>query len=92
MDNNIKNNKIAKILAWIGLIVIAILISVLAYSLFIKNGQLAFTMTFALVFISILFWIGIRVYKGLTENSTKKKEERERAEFIKLANTKTKKK
>ena len=89
-----KKNKniVVKVLAWIGLIVILAFILVLIYALFTKNGQLAFAMTFALIFISIVFWIGIRIYKGLTDYSKKRLEESEREEFINIANTKTKKK
>lgn len=89
MENQNKNI-IAKVLAWLGLIIIAVFILALVYALFTKNGQLAFAMTFAIIFISILFWIGIRVYKGLMEYSKKQLEERE--DFINIANTKTKKK
>ena len=89
---NQNKNKVVKILAWIGLIIIALLILILIYALLTKNGRLAFAMTFVLIFVSILFWIGIRVYKGLTEYDKKKREESEREEFINIANIKAKNK
>lgn len=91
MENK-NNNLLVKVLAWTGLIIIAIFIFALIYALFTKNGQLAFSMTFALIFISILFWIGIKIYKGLTEHSKQKYKEREREEFVNIANTNAKKK
>lgn len=91
MENK-KNSIIARILAWLGLIIIAIFIMMLAYALFTKNGQLALAMTVALIFVSVLFWVGIRVYKGLTEYNNLKNREKEREDFINIANTKTKKK
>lgn len=91
MENKNKNI-VVKVLAWLGLIIIAVFILALVYALFTKNGQLAFAMTFAIIFISILFWIGIRAYKGLMEYSKKQLEEKEREDFINIANTKTKKK
>ena len=89
MENKNKNI-VVKVLAWLGLIIIAAFILALIYALFTKNGQLAFAMTFAIIFISILFWIGIRVYKGLTEYSKKQLEESE--EFINIANINAKNK
>ena len=91
MENKNKNI-VVKVLAWIGLIVILAFILALIYALFTKNGQLAFAMTFALIFISILFLIGIKIYKVLTERSEKMKEDNERKDFINIAKTKTKNK
>ncbi len=91
MENKNKNI-VVKVLAWLGLIIIAVFILALVYALFTKNGQLAFAMTFAIIFISILFWIGIRIYKGLTERAKKMNEEREREEFINIANINAKNK
>ena len=60
-------NKLTKIIAYIGLVVIALIIVAMLYALITKNGQLALTMIFALTFVSILFFIGIKLYKGLAD-------------------------
>lgn len=91
MENQNKNI-IVKALAWIGIIVIAAFIIALLYALFTKNGKLAFAMTFALIFISILFWAGIGTYKWIAKASTKNKDEEMKSDFMNIANTKTKKK
>lgn len=65
--HNKKNKIIAKIFAWIGLIIIAIFIFVILYAMLTRNGQLALAFTIGLIFISIILWIGIKLYKSIKE-------------------------
>lgn len=65
MENKKNKQVIAKVLAWIGLIVIAIFIVTILYALIVANGKLALAMIISLIFVSILYWIGIAIYKKL---------------------------
>ena len=65
MENKKNKKVIAKVLAWIGLIVIAIFIVTILYALIVANGKLALAMIISLIFVSILYWIGISIYKKL---------------------------
>jgi len=68
MENKItKKQIIAKILAWLGLIIITVILCVMAYALMNANGRLALAMIVALVFVSVIYWIGIKIYKDMEE-------------------------
>ena len=68
MNNNNKNNKIiVKVLAWIGLVIITIFLFIIAYAMMTQNGKLALAFTIGLIFLSIVFWIGIKLYKDAEE-------------------------
>ena len=88
-DYNTKQ-KISKILAWIGLVIITVLLCIIAYAMATQNGKLALAMTIVLIFISILFWIGIKLYKDMIafENLKHKKEEQQKMNEIASMDTK----
>ena len=88
-SNNKKN--ITKILAWIGLIIIAILLCIIAYAMIIKDGKLALAMTVVLIFISILFWVGIKLYKGMIKYEQLKHKDEEQRKMNDVARMSTKK-
>ena len=93
MDSNTKNKNIkiiTKILAWIGLIVITIFLCIIAYAMLTKNGRLALTFIVALIFVSILFWIGIKLYKDAEEYNNLKNKELEKENLINLSKMNTK--
>ena len=74
-----RKKKIARVLAFIGLIIITIFLCIIAYAMLTQNGRLALAMIIALVFVSVLFWIGIKVYKDMAEfENLKNKEERQK--------------
>ena len=62
-------NFISRILAWIGLIVIALFIAIIIYALLTQNGMLAFAFTLGIIILSILIWIMSDVYKRITKKS-----------------------
>lgn len=85
MENN--NNKIqiiVKVLAWLGLIIITAILCVMAYAITKSDGKLILAMIFTLAFISILYWIGIKIYKDMLEfdKLKNKKEEQKRMNDI----------
>lgn len=61
----LKKRKLALKVAWVGLVVILLIICVMIYALYIANGMLALAMIVALGVISVLFWIGIGFYKRM---------------------------
>lgn len=63
MENNNKKNIIAKIIAWTGLLTILALIIIMIIAMIIGNGKLAHTMIISIIYISILFWVGLGFYK-----------------------------
>lgn len=82
-----KNNKkqiIVKVLAWIGLIIITAILCVMAYATTRSDGKLILAMIVALAFVSILYWIGIKIYKDMVEfeNLKYKKEEQKKINDI----------
>ena len=82
-----KNNKkqiIVKVLAWIGLIIITAILCVMAYAITRSDGKLILAMIVALAFVSILYWIGIKIYKDMVEfeNLKYKKEEQKKMNDI----------
>lgn len=61
----LKKRKLALKVAWVGLVVILLIICVMIYALYIANGMLALAMIVALGVVSVLFWIGIGFYKRM---------------------------
>ncbi len=91
MDNKDNNkNIVTKIFAWIGLAIIAALIFVIVYAMITRNGMLALAGTISLIFISIVYGLGILAYKRITKVKELEKEVREKEQIIDLANKKTK--
>lgn len=62
-DNNKKNKILAMALAWLCLVIIAIFLFVIIYALMTGNGKLALAFIIGLIFLSIVIWVGIRLYK-----------------------------
>lgn len=91
MDNN-KSTKviIAKAIAWIGLIIITVILCVLAYALMHADGKLALAMIIALAFVSIIYWIGIKLYKDMMEFDKLKHKSEEQQKMNDIANMNTK--
>ncbi len=90
-DNTInKKKKLAVALAWIGLVIIILIIAFMAYAMITQNGKLALAMIIALAFVSIIYWIGIRVYKSMMARDERIHKEQTKNDMINLANLKTK--
>ena len=89
-DNDKKIRIVARVLAWIGLIVITILLFVIAYALMTGNGRLALAFIVGLIFISIVMWIGLKLYRDAEEYRQLKNKEREAEEFINISQMNTK--
>lgn len=85
-----KKEIIARILAWIGLIIITIILCVLAYALINANGKLALSMIITLAFVSIIYWIGIKLYKDMKEFEKLKYRDEEQRMMNEIARTNTK--
>ncbi len=85
-----KKEIIARILAWIGLIIITIILCVLAYALINANGKLALSMIITLAFVSIIYWIGIKLYKDMKEFEKLKYKDEEQRMMNEIARTNTK--
>lgn len=85
-----KKEIIARILAWIGLIIITIILCVLAYALIHANGKLALSMIITLAFVSIIYWIGIKLYKDMKEFEKLKYKDEEQRMMNEIARTNTK--
>ena len=91
MENKItKKQIIAKILAWLGLIIITVILCVMAYALMNANGRLALAMIVALVFVSVIYWIGIKIYKDMEEFDSLKYKKEEQKRMNDLAHMDTK--
>lgn len=91
MENNNKKTIIAKVLAWLGLIIITIILCIMAYALIHSDDKLALSMIFVLAFVSILYWIGIKLYKDMIEfeKLKTKSEEQQKMNDIARINTKS---
>lgn len=90
-DNSInEKKKMAASLAWIGLVIIIIIIAVMAYGMITQNGKLALAMIVALAFVSILYWIGISAYKRMQAKDEEIYKEQTRKDMINLASMNTK--
>lgn len=90
-DNSInEKKKMAASLAWIGLVIIIIIIAVMAYGMITQNGKLALAMIVALAFVSILYWIGISAYKKMQAKDEEIYKEQTRKDMINLASMNTK--
>lgn len=89
-NNNNKNKILAKVLAWISLVIITIFLFIIAYALVTKNGRLALAFTVGLIFFSVVLWIGIKLYKDAEEYKNLKDRERETEEFINISHMNTK--
>lgn len=91
MENNkSKKTIIAKILAWLGLIIITVILCIMAYALMHADGKLALAMIVTLVFVSILYWIGIKLYKDMMEFDSLKYKKEEQAKMNNIAHMDTK--
>ena len=89
-NNSIKKTKIAKVLAWLGLIIITVILCIMAYALMHSDGKLALTMIVVLAFVSILYWIGIKLYKDMMEYEKLKRKGEEQQEINDIARMNTK--
>ena len=85
-----KKSIVAKVLAWIGLIVITAILCIMAYALMHADGKLALAMIVTLVFVSILYWIGIKLYKDMMEFDSLKYKKEEQAKMNNIAHMDTK--
>ena len=90
MESKNKKQILAKFLAWLGLIIIAVIICVIAYALIHADGKLALAMIFALAFVSIIYWIGIKLYKDMIEFDRLKNRESEQKKMNDIASMNTK--
>lgn len=90
MESKNKKQIIAKILAWIGLGIITILLCGIAYSLMHADGKLALAMIIALAFVSVIYWIGIKLYKDMMEFDRLKNRESEQKKMNDIARMNTK--
>lgn len=91
MNNSLsKKQIIAKVLAWIGLIIITVLLCILAYALMHADGKLGLAMIIALAFVSIIYWIGIKLYKDMIEFDKLKHKNEEQQKMNDIANMNTK--
>ena len=90
MESKNKKQIIAKLLAWLGLVIIAVIICVIAYALIHADGKLALAMIFALAFVSIIYWIGIKLYKDLIKFDGIKNRKSEQKKMNDIASMNTK--
>lgn len=91
MENNTsKKQIIAKVLAWMGLIIITGILCVMVYALTHENGKLALAMIITLAFVSIIYWIGIKLYKDMMEFERLKNRESEQRKMNDIARMNTK--
>ncbi len=90
MENNNKKTIIAKVLAWLGLIIITVILCIMAYALIHSDGKLALSMIFVLAFVSILYWIGIKLYKDMIEYEKLKTKSEEQQKMNDIARMNTK--
>lgn len=90
IDNQNKNKILPKVLAWIGLVIITIFLFIIAYAMMTQNGRLALAFIIGLIFLSIIYAIGIKLYKDAVEYRKLQNKEKEREDFINIASTNTK--
>ncbi|MBO6134472.1 MAG: hypothetical protein J6O09_01675 [Lachnospiraceae bacterium] len=90
IDNQNKNKILPKVLAWIGLVIITIFLFIIAYAMMTQNGRLALAFIIGLIFISIIYAIGIKLYKDAVEYRKLQNKEKEREDFINIASINTK--
>ena len=90
IDNQNKNKILPKVLAWIGLVIITIFLFIIAYAMMTQNGRLALAFIIGLIFLSIIYAIGIKLYKDAVEYKKLQNKEKEREDFINIASTNTK--
>lgn len=91
MDN--RDNKkqiVVKVIAWIGLIIITVILCVMAYGIIHSDGKLILAMIVALAFVSILYWIGIKLYKDMMEFEKLKYKQEEQQKMNDIARMNTK--
>lgn len=89
-NNSSKKEKIARVLAWLGLIIITVILCVMAYALMHSDGKLALAMIIVLAFVSILYWIGIKLYKNMIDSEKLKNRIEEQKKMNDIASMKTK--
>ena len=85
-----KKEIIAKVLAWLGLIIITVILCVMAYALMHANGKLALSMIVVLAFVSIIYWIGIKLYKDMIDYEKLKTKSEEQQKMNDIARMSTK--
>ncbi len=90
IDNQNKNKILPKVLAWIGLVIITIFLFIIAYAMMTQNGRLALAFIIGLIFLSIIYAIGIKLYKDAVEYKKLQNKEKEREDFINIASINTK--
>ena len=85
-----KKQIVVKVIAWIGLIIITVILCVMAYGIIHSDGKLILAMIVALTFVSILYWIGIKLYKDMMEFEKLKYKQEEQQKMNDIARMNTK--
>ena len=90
METNKKKSVLIRILAWFLLAIIVILLLVIAYALVTQNGRLAMAFIIGLIFISIVSWVVMKLYKDAEKYRHLHYEESEKQKMNDIANQNTK--
>ena len=90
MDNKNIKKYIKNFFVWFGLIIITIVLCVIAYATFTQNGELAISMIYVLIMISVLYWLGIRFFKRQQFIEDYKHREEKQKEMNDIAHFRTK--
>lgn len=90
MEEKNKKSILMRVLAWIGLVIITILLFVIAYAMMTHNGRLALAFIIGLMFISIVFWVIMKLYKDAEEYKALQNKEYERKKMNDIASQNTK--